>query len=1444
MPDLRWALHDFTPENEDELTFQAGDEIEVVEKDDLYGDGWWQGRLKDGPVGLFPVDYTSKHPPTPAEPVPEIRVPAHSTLDSLPEESEHELAQTGDNAVMTATMTDIQHAIDQLAVNRAAGDNNSRRTFSFISRSESERGTEHGQDGEYDSPGGFQGQNRKLLEENASKANSRPQSTSPRRPAPPIPVDMSDESDADDDDEHSRPLPTASASTSVPPTAKASDFPNHSDLNGNHNHIGSDLELLSPVSPTTTEQFNHLFINSPSEGMSPARAASDLDPYGRGTPPMSSTPQRSPALVVQNLPQNKTQEPSQSQAAKHILGLSASLPQTVTPSPPGAFVEEPQLYSDFDPKKDQSHSTGRSPKGSTVSERLARLVSSESTPMSEKVPTIQAPTPKVPSPIPSPALQIPSPQLKSQTPSIHSPANSFFDAVKHPLPTSNPITPLMHAPSPPPTEQYADGYRTLTPAQPTPLSTRFSMPQSAATTASFPLPTVFSSNPMSQTNSQRGSLMPSQITRSVASEWSVEQVADWLRSKKFDDSVVSKFIENDITGDVLLEMDVNMLKELDIPAFGKRMRIANAIGELRRQGSEPSSPNGRNMTDQSYNSNSSMTSASVPNISGLSETFQAGPLSNGNMQQYLHHQQYQQPLPMPIPHNQMGLGMPSAMMYSTSSSPAMGMPAPPGHGRNLSINSSAPSTSMMMDSNGMMDSERGGYAAMGGHYPPQQQSGANGYRRRPSSQDSWNPNPNSAPPQQQMNNVNGSISQSMNGSNATVDRVRSESDPGMLLGATGTGPGSTATSSVNGEREQEGWSKGRASSLRGKPSMSPQEPPGRWTLGQQQNTSGSLRGVPGIAEEKEEVEINKPTPSETSAYEERASMSETDAMAGVKPGLKKRMSTRKAIRPTESSPFTAASDSKSDHSHHSTPVSSIPPSPSVKGSMFGGRKNKDKAAEAEPTNSGTNSARNSKGNADNRMSFFGGTLGRNRKPAPHHSGDFSDTSPTVSSNADKPHRSLSRLYLGGSTRKASSTGRAPAPTFAGAGSTSQQDPKLLMPNSPVDPTASVIRKPRPTSSPPAAPGARGATNSAADSARPRPPAADVELKPGMTALDQIGPADHSGWMRKRGDRYNAWKLRYFALKGPHLYYVKALSETKIKGYINIVGYKVVADENVYPGRYGFRIVHETEKTHYFSSVEQQVVREWMKALMKATIGRDYNRPVVSSCNIPTIPLTVAQAMNPAPRPPSPSARDATQRMMKRENVNQLSSRDALVLMGMAGEPDSTDKARLDTFFKERADANGLGGALPPPRPSREMRKVPSFNSDNENSAADIELITWINQNLPGDTPPATDLSASLSSGLIMYRLAESIKGVPTDVPDSAFPLNGEPEKLEGLFKLFDFLLDNDVKMGSVSINDVRLGHKDKISQLVRSLRSWQERRESLSKNMQKQPMTAGPWIAV
>lgn len=44
MTEYVYALHDFVPEHDDEIAFKAGDRIEVIEKDEMYGDGWWQVR--------------------------------------------------------------------------------------------------------------------------------------------------------------------------------------------------------------------------------------------------------------------------------------------------------------------------------------------------------------------------------------------------------------------------------------------------------------------------------------------------------------------------------------------------------------------------------------------------------------------------------------------------------------------------------------------------------------------------------------------------------------------------------------------------------------------------------------------------------------------------------------------------------------------------------------------------------------------------------------------------------------------------------------------------------------------------------------------------------------------------------------------------------------------------------------------------------------------------------------------------------------------------------------------------------------------------------------------------------------------------------------------------------------------------------------------------------
>ena len=42
MPETVWAIHNFEAEAEDEISFHIGEPIIVLQKDDLYQDGWWE----------------------------------------------------------------------------------------------------------------------------------------------------------------------------------------------------------------------------------------------------------------------------------------------------------------------------------------------------------------------------------------------------------------------------------------------------------------------------------------------------------------------------------------------------------------------------------------------------------------------------------------------------------------------------------------------------------------------------------------------------------------------------------------------------------------------------------------------------------------------------------------------------------------------------------------------------------------------------------------------------------------------------------------------------------------------------------------------------------------------------------------------------------------------------------------------------------------------------------------------------------------------------------------------------------------------------------------------------------------------------------------------------------------------------------------------------------
>ncbi|KAI0371457.1 hypothetical protein BV20DRAFT_1120507 [Pilatotrama ljubarskyi] len=1276
MPEYVYALHDFTPENPDEVAFKVGDRIEVIEKDDLYGDGWWQGRNPAGQTGLFPQSYTSPSPPSssiafpdasPGSPEPATSKDSASpgalhTLQEEPEavtneenarhsptESERQRKPSNGDVMMRATLTDVQKAIEQLGRN----DRDGARSFSFASshgdyseRSETETDEDHDADAEDDGMGWHKDARAKLAER-AQRENEQRQAREaeeqPRAMIPPINVEVSDESDIEDDESPHSPRKQQQYPRIVEEDEEAAE------------EASKDAVPLTPHAPTAQISDESIVPSTrylvPDETDLPTATASTF-------PDTSSTP------AVGGLP-SPTHAPAsrpEPEAASAIETAPAETPQAPTPSSP--------------------------------------VVQHEDT---------------VPSVVP----------IITPTPSTMKVAEQLPFSAQSALPSPTASSTGSYGPS-----SAAGIQQTLTPA---------------TTVASFKTSTSNAAGNGSTDNGKKPTTHPS--------EWTVDEVIEWLKSKGFDQGVCDKFAEQEITGDVLLELDANVLKsEIGIAAFGKRVRIVNAISELRRPPSI---------------SESEQHPAPVLTPRSLTHSFQYS-ISHHSHPSHSHSQSIQ-----------------SSAHHSLLNSPMFSPPSP-------SVNG--------MGTAGLASITSPESPPHTGDLSPM---GRNGWRA--------------------------SDPGSINGSAINLeDEARGRNVVGLGLGLPST------SSQAKG-------AKGRPAQLVLSPSDSAL---GEKVSAIQGRTSDSIK-------------------------DERAVMSETESVRTKEPKSKRRLFGRSAESGSLKEKPSSLKDNASQHSG-GTPVNTPPASASP-------------VDELQPVRRRSKGNRSIDGSKPDRLSLFGasftGTLGKHRKPPPR-----------LSNVGEKPESEKHHLSTFSRFRDKRSTGRPGTSDGtvrvkedeefkqkeAEKGTeTEKEDEKhkekgknddkekgktkdkkdravSLSPSKERDPH--LLRK-RTSSS---AAADHPTRNALATLKTPGVPT----LKAGQSILEQIGTPDHNGWLRKKGDRYNSWKSRYFVLKGPHLYWLRSdsKSETKIKGYLNIVGYKVMADESVDPGRYGFRIVHDREKPHYFSSDEHLIVREWMKALMKATITRDYSNPVMSSCNIPTIPLTVAQAMNPAPRPPSPTARDATQKALRRENPDQLSSRDAQVLlMGMPNKENGAngERTRLESFFTN--DTVSTKGSEPPagkkagtpkspapPRPSRELRRTSTSQGPSDyDGPVDTDLIEWANSHLPSQLQ-IKDASGSLCGGLALLRLAEDIRGKPSSppVPDSAFPTGPNDDKLDGLFRLFDYLLDNDVKMGTVSINDIRQGKRDKIVQLLRALKAWEDKRKAIANSIGKGSVAAGPFMGM
>ncbi|KAJ6161245.1 Sterile alpha motif type 2 [Penicillium chermesinum] len=86
----------------------------------------------------------------------------------------------------------------------------------------------------------------------------------------------------------------------------------------------------------------------------------------------------------------------------------------------------------------------------------------------------------------------------------------------------------------------------------------------------------------------------------ATADWSPQDVVQWMQSLGFESDIVHKFLQNDISGEILLELQSEDLKELDILSFGKRRRIMSSIQSLR----SGSSVSGSSVPSSSRNSGS------------------------------------------------------------------------------------------------------------------------------------------------------------------------------------------------------------------------------------------------------------------------------------------------------------------------------------------------------------------------------------------------------------------------------------------------------------------------------------------------------------------------------------------------------------------------------------------------------------------------------------------------------------------------------------------------------------------------------------------------------------------------------------------------------------------------------------------------------------------------
>ncbi|KAG0181035.1 polar growth protein [Apophysomyces sp. BC1034] len=359
----------------------------------------------------------------------------------------------------------------------------------------------------------------------------------------------------------------------------------------------------------------------------------------------------------------------------------------------------------------------------------------------------------------------------------------------------------------------------------------------------------------------------------------------------------------------------------------------------------------------------------------------------------------------------------------------------------------------------------------------------------------------------------------------------------------------------------------------------------------------------------------------------------------------------------------------------------------------------------------------------------------------------------------------------------------------------------------------------------------------------------------MGMADNHVTPDIEGWLHKQSDKYKTWNKRWFVLKGPNMFYFKS---PKVRIQYRIL--RIVYDESIHSGKYSFKAQHDRERTFYFYTDSETSLKAWIKALLKATISRDLEAPVMSSSSIPTVSLDIARRMKPRPpsmllyrkdsRPQSPRVSTIDRplsmderpqpilRMSMSDDTSQLFQPHLGRGSGPAVHPqpetslssgrkpmqDSGFGARMTFYEDEDEDLIDPlhGDVMASNRPGGLQRLIEEENQKGP-EWDDVDYIEWINRHVDAKIYRLGELR----TGYVLMDLLESLSGKEMRRPAQLNGSSNNVHMLDNIVAVFKFMGREGVVVdGRYTIKDVFSGNEAKIMEMLKAIRTWSDTRRT------------------